>query len=78
MTLVVKNWLASAGDIRDMSSIPELGRCPQRRELLPTPVFLPGKSRKQRSLVGYSPGVAKSRTRLKRICIRFHQALLYK
>ena len=55
VTLVVKNWLASAGDIRDTSSIPELGRCPQRRELLPTPAFLPGKSHEQRSLVGYSP-----------------------
>ena len=25
------------------------------KESLPTPVFLPGKSREQRSLVGYSP-----------------------
>ena len=28
----------------------------------PTPVFLPGKFHGQRSLTGYSPGVAKSRT----------------
>ena len=34
-----------------------------RRKWQPTPVFLPGKPRGQRSLVGYS-GVAKSRTRL--------------
>ena len=27
---------------------------PQRRERLPTPVFLPGESHRQRSLVGYS------------------------
>ena len=27
-----------------------------RRELQPTPVFLPGKSHGQRSLVGYNPG----------------------
>ena len=34
-----------------------------RRKWQPTPVFLPGKSHGQRSLVGYSPWVAKSRTR---------------
>ena len=34
------------------------------RKWQPTPVFLPGKSHGQRSLVGYSPGVTKSRTRL--------------
>ena len=30
----------------------------------PTPVFLPGESHERRSLVGYSPRVAKSRTQL--------------
>ena len=30
-------------------------KIPWRREWLPTPVFLPGKSHGQRSLVGYSP-----------------------
>ena len=30
----------------------------------PTPVFLPGEFHRQRSLVGYSPWMAKSRTRL--------------
>ena len=30
-------------------------KIPWRREWLPTPVFLPGKSQGQRSLVGYSP-----------------------
>ena len=76
--LLVKNWLASAGDIRDTSSVPELGRFPQRRKLQTAPVFLPGESHKQRSLVGYSPWLAKSRTQLKHICIRLHQAILYK
>ena len=28
---------------------------PWKREWLPTPVFLPGKSHRQRSLAGYSP-----------------------
>ena len=31
-----------------------VGKIPWRREWLPTPVFLPGKSHAQRSLVGYS------------------------
>ena len=31
------------------------GKIPWRREWQPTPVFLPGKSRELRSLVGYSP-----------------------
>ena len=35
---------------------------PWRRKWQPTPVFLPGESHGQKSLVGYSPRVAKSRT----------------
>ena len=59
MALVLKNPLANTGDIRDVDSIPGLGRPPQRREWLPTLVFLPGESHGQRSLVGYSPGSCK-------------------
>ena len=33
---------------------PQLGKIPQRRERQPTPVFLPGESYGERSLVGYS------------------------
>ena len=36
----------------------------RRRKWQPTPVFLPGESHGRRSLVGYSPRVTKSRTRL--------------
>jgi hypothetical protein len=32
-----------------------VGKIPWRRERQPTPVFLPGESQGQRSLVGYSP-----------------------
>ena len=54
---MVKNLPANAGDIRDTGLIPELGRPPppQSRKWPPTPVFLPGESHGQRSLVGYSP-----------------------
>ena len=38
-----------------------------RRKWQPTPVFLPGESHGQRSLVGCSHGVAQSWTRLKRL-----------
>ena len=34
---------------------PWVGKIPWRRKWHPTPVFLPGKSRGQRSLVGFSP-----------------------
>ena len=50
MALMVKNLPTSAGDVRDMSSIP--GKIPWRRAWQPTPVFLPGESHGQRSLSG--------------------------
>jgi len=53
VALVVKNPSANAGDIIDRGSIP--GKIPWRREWQSTPVFLPGKSHGQRSLVVYSP-----------------------
>ena len=34
---------------------PWVGKMPWRRKLQRTPVFLPGKSHRQRSLAGYSP-----------------------
>ena len=53
---VVKNLPANAGD---MGSVPESGRFPGEGNGNPLqPVFLPGKSCGQRSLVGYSHGVA--------------------
>ena len=58
---MVKNQLLNAGDA---SLIPGLGRFPGEGKWQPTPVFLPGKSHGQKSLVGYSHGVAKSWTQL--------------
>ena len=53
----VKNPHANAGDIRDASSIPGLcvRKIPWRRAWQPIPIFLPGESQRQRSLVGCSP-----------------------
>ena len=49
----------SACNAGDPNSIPGMRRFPWRREWVPTPVFLPGEFRGQRSLVGYSPGGSK-------------------
>ena len=46
---------ASAGDIKRYGFDPWIRRIPWRRAWQPTPVFLPGESHGQRSLVGYSP-----------------------
>ena len=40
---------------RGLGFDPWVGKIPWRREWLPIPVFLPGESHGQRSLVGYSP-----------------------
>ena len=45
----------SACNTGNLGSFTELGRFPWRREWLPTPVFLPGKSHGQRSLADYNP-----------------------
>ena len=65
VALVVKNPPAHARDTRDARLILGVGKIPWRRAWQPTPVFLPGEHHGQRSLVGYSPEVAKSRTGLK-------------
>ena len=57
MVQPVKKIACRAGDTGDAASIPGLGRSPGGG---PTPVFLPGESHGQRSLVGYSPKGAKS------------------
>ena len=44
VALVVKSPPASVGDIRDVGSIPGLGRSPWRRVCQTTPVFSPGES----------------------------------
>ena len=53
VVLVVKNLPANAGDRRGFS--PWVWKIPWRRAWQPTPVFLPGESHGERSLVGYSP-----------------------
>ena len=45
----------SACQYRRLKFDPWVRKIPQRREWQPTPVFLPGESHGQRSLMGYSP-----------------------
>ena len=51
----LKNLPVDAGDARDMDLIPGVRKIRWRRKWQSTPVFLPGESHGQRSLVGYSP-----------------------
>ena len=46
--------------------------------MYPTPVFSPGESQGRRSLVGCSPGVAKSQTQLRDFTFTFHFHALQK
>ena len=50
----INNRSANAGDTKDTGSIPGWGRSTGVGK--GNPVFSPGKSHGQRSLVGYSPG----------------------
>ena len=57
-------WLSSkeyACNAKDVGAIPVLKRSPWRRKWQPKPVFLPGKSHGQRSLMGYLPSVGQQR-----------------
>ena len=65
MAVVVKNPPDNVGDKRDADSTPGSGRFLGEGHGQFIPIFLPGESHRQRSLVGYSPKVAKSQTLLK-------------
>jgi len=72
LELVVKNLPAIAGDSGDMGLIPELGSFGSRK-WQPIPVFLPGKSHGQRSLVGYSPWGCKESGMTEHACTKVLQ-----
>ena len=73
MVLVVKNTPANAGDIRDVGSVPGLGRSHGEGNGNPFQLFLPRESYGQRSLAGYTVhGVAKSWTQLKWFSTHVH------
>ena len=51
---------------------PWVGKIPWRREWLPTPVFLPGESHGQRSLVGYSLWGCRELDMTEQLTLTFH------
>ena len=55
---MLKNLPANAGGGKRFEFDPWFGKILWRRAWQPTPVFLPGKFHRQRSLVDYSPWVA--------------------
>jgi len=64
---VGKEFICNAGDhlqCRKSGFHSCVGKIPWKGKWQPTPVFLPGKSHGQRSLVGYSQQGHKSQTRL--------------
>ena len=62
------------GQILDKMQKDQKAKLPflRRRKWQPTPVFLPGESQGQGSLVGCVYGVAQSRTRLKQLSSSSH------
>ena len=65
----------SACNAGDTGSIPNSRRSPGKRAWLPTPVFLPGESHGQRSLMGHSPWGHKESDRTERLTLsQFHLA----
>ena len=55
VVLVVKNPPGNAGRHQRRRFDPWVRKLPWRRAQQPTPVFLPGESHGQKSLVGYNP-----------------------
>ena len=60
-------WAAVHGVAKSQTQLNNFTSTHWRRKLQPTPVFLPGKSQGQRSLVGGHLWVAQSQTRLKQL-----------
>ena len=56
---------------------PGMGRIPWRRKWQPTPVFLPRKSHRQRSLAGYSPWSCKESNKTEHTRMLFILILLF-
>ena len=56
--------------------LPWIGKIPWRRKWQPTPVFLPGKSRGQRILMGYSPGGCKESDTAGRLSLHAHSLFI--
>ena len=65
--------LRAVQETGDEGSIPGSGRSP-RKKCQPTPVFLPGESQGQRSLVGYSPWSHRESDTTERLSVRTEES----
>ena len=63
----LEGWLSGKESTWRCGFHPWREKIPCRMRWQPTPVFLPGKSRRQRSLEGLVPGVTKSQAQLKQL-----------
>ena len=75
MVLVVRNQFANAGKCERCERLgfnPWVRKIPWSRKWQPTPVFLPGESYGQRSLVGYSPWGRKELDMTVSVCVHPH------
>ena len=73
VVLMGKNLSASAGDIKRHRFNTWVRKIPWRKARQPSPVFLPGESDRQTSLVGYTVlRVTQSWTQLKRLSMHAH------
>ena len=60
-----------SSDVKDSRCNPWVLKIPWKREWLPTPIFLPGESYGERSLVGYSPWGHKESETAKQLTLSF-------
>ena len=60
----IPRWCVPIQETKKRGFDPWVRKIPWSRKWPPTPVFLPGKSHEQRSLVGYSPMGLQSQTQL--------------
>ena len=67
MVLVVKNWPINSGDVRDVRSIPEMGRSPREGNSNPFQCSCLEKPKDGGAWWAAVYGVAQSRTRLKQL-----------
>ena len=74
---MVKNPPANAGDLKDLGSISWVQKILWRRDWQPTPVFFPGESHGQRSLVGYSSWGYKESDMTKQLMLSLFSGIYY-
>ena len=68
-------WWKICLQCRRLEFDPWVRKIPWRREWLPTPIFLPGESHKQRSLAGYSPWCCKEFDMTKQLTLRIFKTI---